>query len=45
MRRLITEKVIDEAGVNQLIERVSRYEDAQTRQTGGGGTKSVLPNR
>jgi 2-oxoglutarate dehydrogenase E1 component len=31
-QRLITEKVIDEAGVNQLIEeRVRRYEDAQTR--------------
>lgn len=31
-QRLITEGVIDEAGVNQLIEeRVRRYEDAQTR--------------
>jgi multifunctional 2-oxoglutarate metabolism enzyme len=43
-QRLIAEKVIDEAGVNQLIEeRVSRYEDAQTRAKQVAAAQKSVP--
>jgi len=43
-QRLIAEKVIDEAGVNQLIEeRVSRYEDAQTRAKQVAAAQKAVP--
>ena len=43
-QRLIAESVIDEAGVNQLIEeRVSRYEDAQTRAKQVAAAQKSVP--
>jgi 2-oxoglutarate dehydrogenase E1 component len=43
-QRLIAETVIDEAGVNQLIqERVNRYEDAQTRAKQVAAAQKSVP--